>query len=446
MALDFGKLNFSVSFNPTSAFPLDARSYFESYAEAIAAAAQAVPAGKADSEYYYGQTLVVVENNKASFYIIQTDNTLTSIEGATEIAVNKNIFEYDVNGNLSLKGFDTAALGSVFSIGPGGTIVWSSVYTKIETDKKIGEAVAQASHLKRKIVKNVEDIDINATDADQYIYMVPTGLQNDSNKYYEYMVLIITDSEGTETRFIEQVGSWDVDLSDYATQEQITSLQSELSKKVDIVEGSRLMTNAEGEKLASLQENYIKSVNNSYFEVTKTDSQLTLLDLPVQKIIGLDNILNAGEKTPGGYYLISADDKAKLNKLVISGEDGSLKISGTVNAENVQGLNTWILEHSSGEDFVPGLSENNLTDERLAKLESAITELYIENVSSDFTVTNKQLSLNNISMSKVVDLDLTLANKVDKTTFVALEATVKENTVNINELQDILTWKPLTEL
>jgi hypothetical protein len=30
MALDFGKLEFSVSFNPTSAFPLDARSYFES--------------------------------------------------------------------------------------------------------------------------------------------------------------------------------------------------------------------------------------------------------------------------------------------------------------------------------------------------------------------------------------------------------------------------------
>ena len=34
MALDFGKLNFSVSFNPTSAFPLDARSYFESYESA----------------------------------------------------------------------------------------------------------------------------------------------------------------------------------------------------------------------------------------------------------------------------------------------------------------------------------------------------------------------------------------------------------------------------
>ena len=158
MALDFGKINFSVSFNPTSAFPLDARSYFESYAKAVAAAAEAVPAGSADSIYYYGQTLIVVENNAASFYIIQPNNTLKSIEGATSIAVNKNLFEYDQNGNLSLKGFDTAALGSVMSVGPSGTLVWSSVYTKAETDTKIGEAVAAASHLKRKIVDNKEDI------------------------------------------------------------------------------------------------------------------------------------------------------------------------------------------------------------------------------------------------------------------------------------------------
>ena len=54
MALDFGKLEFSVSFNPTSAFPLDARSYFESLATAQIAAKTATEAGKADSAYYYG--------------------------------------------------------------------------------------------------------------------------------------------------------------------------------------------------------------------------------------------------------------------------------------------------------------------------------------------------------------------------------------------------------
>jgi hypothetical protein len=38
---DFGKLDFSVSFRPQSAFPLDARSYFESYDSALEKAATA---------------------------------------------------------------------------------------------------------------------------------------------------------------------------------------------------------------------------------------------------------------------------------------------------------------------------------------------------------------------------------------------------------------------
>ena len=71
MAMNFGKGNRSIAFNPTSAFPLDARSYFESYSEAVAAAARAEAAGSTSTEYYFGQTLIVVENDKASFYIIQ---------------------------------------------------------------------------------------------------------------------------------------------------------------------------------------------------------------------------------------------------------------------------------------------------------------------------------------------------------------------------------------
>ena len=98
MSMEFGKLNFSVSFNPTSAFPLDARSYFESYAEAEKAAKLATAAGGAKSVYYYGQTLVVVENDKAKFYIIQPNNTLSAVEGSsgeTEVPVNSDLFEKD---------------------------------------------------------------------------------------------------------------------------------------------------------------------------------------------------------------------------------------------------------------------------------------------------------------------------------------------------------------
>ena len=71
MALNFGKLNFSTSFNPTSAFPLDARCYFENLASAQAAAATAEAAGSSNTVYYFGETLAVLENNVATLYIIQ---------------------------------------------------------------------------------------------------------------------------------------------------------------------------------------------------------------------------------------------------------------------------------------------------------------------------------------------------------------------------------------
>ena len=73
---DFGKLNYSVSLKPTSAFPLDARCYFESLADAESAAAKAEEAGSTNTIYYYGQKLVVVEGGVATWYTIQPDKTL----------------------------------------------------------------------------------------------------------------------------------------------------------------------------------------------------------------------------------------------------------------------------------------------------------------------------------------------------------------------------------
>lgn len=59
MAMEFGKLNFAVGFNRTSAFPLDANSYFESYAAAAAAVKGAAEVGSSDSAYYLGQLIIV---------------------------------------------------------------------------------------------------------------------------------------------------------------------------------------------------------------------------------------------------------------------------------------------------------------------------------------------------------------------------------------------------
>lgn len=97
MAIDFVSVQKSTACAPTSAFPLDARSYFESYDLAVEAAASAAFAGDTNSIYYFGQTLVVVTttydagstkyiNADAKLYIIvpevQADGTLKGVLSA----------------------------------------------------------------------------------------------------------------------------------------------------------------------------------------------------------------------------------------------------------------------------------------------------------------------------------------------------------------------------
>lgn len=83
---DFGKLNFSTSFNPTSAFPLDARCYFKSLALAEAAAATAEEVGSSNTVYYYGMKLFVDDGSSVKWYTIQRDRTLLEDSTASGIA------------------------------------------------------------------------------------------------------------------------------------------------------------------------------------------------------------------------------------------------------------------------------------------------------------------------------------------------------------------------
>ena len=84
MAMNFGKLNFAVGFNRTSAFPLDANSYFENYNDAVAAAAGAAEVGSADSAYYVGQLIIVKDTTKGvGLYQIGADKTLVKFGQAS---------------------------------------------------------------------------------------------------------------------------------------------------------------------------------------------------------------------------------------------------------------------------------------------------------------------------------------------------------------------------
>lgn len=82
---DFGKLNFSTAFNPTSAFPLDARCYFTSLEAAQAAAATAEEVGSTNTVYYFGQKILVDDGTTVTWYMIQRDGSLKA-EGSGAVS------------------------------------------------------------------------------------------------------------------------------------------------------------------------------------------------------------------------------------------------------------------------------------------------------------------------------------------------------------------------
>ena len=118
---EFGKLNFAVAFAPQTAFPLDARYYFDSLEAAEAAATSAVAVGSTTGTYFYGENVVVVTDGSATLYLIQPDKTLKEV-GAVPVGDGKSI--EIVDGKIAIKGFGTAEVGAQLTIGNNGEVTW----------------------------------------------------------------------------------------------------------------------------------------------------------------------------------------------------------------------------------------------------------------------------------------------------------------------------------
>jgi hypothetical protein len=273
--------------------------------------------------------------------------------------------------------------------------------------------------------------------------MVPADEEFNSDKYDEYMVITVAD-----TQVVEKVGSWEVNLDDYAK-------KTDLEGKVDKAEGERLITAAEVEKLVNLkldaEKNIINSVSND-FEVISAegvDRQLTLKPLAIGKISGLQTLLDSKVDKKEGWTLLSPTDQSKLAKLSVDEETGDIGISGTVNIENVQGLEDWLNKNAAN---MPGLSENNLSDELYNKL---IDQLFIITVDTNqLDVTNGHLSVKAIDYSKVTGLAGLLELKASvesvetvSTAVSALEAAINKDMQDVENrftaIEDRLTWHGL---
>lgn len=278
----------------------------------------------------------------------------------------------------------------------------SNVYTKTETETRITQAVTEAGHLRRKIVTSIADIDVVAPDADQYIYMVPNGLEENDDKYDEYAVI---DDK------LEKVGSWEVDLSDYVTTEE---MEKELAKKVTARADATLIPKTELTKLATVIEgaepNFINSVDETNFKVV--DQHLSLISISVGQVADLQTLLNNKVNVEEGKGLSSND---LTDELVLKINNNNSSVQMLVQAVgNLEQL----LKTSTDEDgnYISGTLE------------------VIQNSVKDLTTITEQNKTNvALNTQAVADLRTLLNQQTNKVDTMATQ--VKQNKTDIGILQ-----------
>lgn len=287
------------------------------------------------------------------------------------ITVDTNVFSF-TDKTLKLLGFEEAPVGTYLTKKADGTIDWvtidnsaveslqntvseladivagkanaNEVYTKDEADLAIAAAVSAVDHLKREIVESVQIIEHFKTNPSEAvvntIYMLKSNV-NGADQYQEFMRFDTTDG----AIVFEQIGDTSVDLTNYVTNDNLADVVNGLTSK------------------------------DAYNELA------AIVSNKVDKVYSVDE--TTGEQIP--WTLLSPTDKSKLDSLVLD-EDGSVGISGTVNASKVEGLADWI---TSQRDVVPGLLPTNYL-EKLESIENNAQENTIETV----IVNGKEVVLN----------------------------------------------------
>lgn len=413
---DFGKLNFAVSFNPQTAFPLDARYYFSSLEQAEAAALGAVEVGSSSGTYFYGENICVVTESSADLYIIQPDNTLKEV-GAVVLGDGKSI--EIVDGKVTLKGFGSATAGQQPRVNAAGTALeWytpdtstvsgladtvaghtqdiqnlqsgkadkattlegygiTDAMTATAITEAIQTAIAATGHASFKKVNKVPTVE---TAQDNVLYLV----MNADTGFYDIYAKVDTE--------VVRLDDVSINLDDYSTTEQMNAaIASAIANKVDKVDGKGLstedFTTTLKEKLIALPEgaeaNYIKSVSDEF--TVSTEGKLEVKEVAPAKVTGLSNAL-AGKVDKVVGKDLSTNDYTSEEKEKLSGiENGANK-----NLIEVIKLNNVALNISEKAVNIPLATE------------TAGTVISSAEENKVFVAADGSMELNSLNMNKLV--------------------------------------------
>lgn len=421
MAMEFGKLNFAVGFNRTSAFPLDANSYFEDYSAAEAAAAGAAEVGSADSAYYIGQLLIVKDETAGvGLYQINAGKTLTKFgqaSSADELATKVSALEArctTIEGKLIL-----------------ATAEKDGFLSKEDFSKLAGIAAGAQ-------VNKIESVKVDGT------------------------ALEITDKAVN----IDLAGA----LAPYAKSADVTAA---LSKKVDAVEGKGLSTNdydaaavAEVAKIANKAD--ASTVTELSDKVTKNTEDISAINGKLVGLTGAMHFIGTSTTDPmseGGATVENHPTFASGDVCLFGKKE--FVYNGTVWTElgdegshltKTEAANTYLTKDDAGKTYITAEKAANdistakseaisdaaaAVDTKLANysdteaVKGLISTAKTEAVTEAGTAADGKIAEALKDYTTTTDLTGLLANKADKTALEATDGKVAAAETAIKALQAV---------
>lgn len=256
-----------------------------------------------------------------------------------------------------------------------------------QVTEEIAAAIAGANHLKREIVERLPLVE-NANS--NVIYMVPSGLQDDDNKYYEWILI---------NGVFERVGSWEVNLSNYATKADINTL-------TETVNSNKSETNT--------------SINNLDGKINTEIGRATAAE-------------KANADTISEFKTTTNNSLGEIRNSLAALEGAEPNFISSVDGNNFTVINGKLEFKSSAGRLI--------TSEEAAVIKSVSDGTYENFVKSvdetELNVNNAgKLTITSLPSSKISDLASLLNAKADITVVEAIDARVAN-------IEDILIWKDL---
>lgn len=456
-----------VSFKRAAALPLERYAVHASYEDAASYASDNPVA-------YPGQIIAVVETTATNIYYIDQNMALQPV-GTLPTGDDKTI-SIDDNGVVSLYGID-GKLDSAKSYQPvykNGALTWielssttvEGLQALIETlradvdalEAKVGtvddgktvvqmidDAKTAATYDDTAIanrIKSIEDDYLKSTDKsvlttaiaaakseainEAIAAIVGTGTSEDFDTLKEIADWILSDTTGAAS-LITRITAIE---NDYLKGADKTSLQESIDALETLI-GELPSDCTSTNVIAYIQEAIAGIKIGDYAKAAELTALTTRVTNIESEITSLTEALEGKVDKVDGSRLLTEAEAAKLEKLVIS-EDGSVEISGTIAAGNVEGLADWITARAAN---LKGLSENNLTDvlkQQILNSQANVIEV-VKVGGTAITVNSADKSIE-IPGALQESLGVVKGTTVENGISIADDHTMSVNSLNVNKL------------